>query len=557
MKSFFSLPTVILWTILSLALSVRLVGINYGLPYVFYPDEALLVNHAVAFGTGDLNPHSFIYPSLYMYVLFIVYGMTYVGGRLLGAFSSIDDFIHLFFTDVTIFYLPGRLIAAVSGVVSVWMVYKLGRRAYNSQVGMISAAILSFSVLHVNYSHFVKTHVPAGLFVIATIWFAWSIYQAQSEWRRYCIAGAIAGLGASTIYHAGFALISIVVAHLLTNRRDIRLLDTRLLGAAVSSFVAFVLTTPFALLDWRTFVNELTSTGAAYSADVSVRGTFYPFTSLLSGFGQPLGTVALLGLGYALVRRRPADLILASQPMFVGLFLMLFRAKEAHHMLVAFPAISILAASLVMDTIALILRRRLSLQAMAAAAVTGFLVIAPALKSFKASYRLSLPDTRLLSKAWIEENIPAGSKIVMDSGKYYLGVFGPPLNLSRWTLEQLINRGEASNSGNLARRDGTRRIAYSGEATYFHYQLNAVGDQPGYDIFQVLHEIDSVKIDALAPNRYVEERVQYAIVSSAAAGSHSKYKDFYETLLERGTLIKEFRPSEKVSGPTLHIYRLR
>ena len=95
MNSFKNPTTFILLLILLLALSVRLLGINYGLPYVLYPDEAVIVNHAMAFGTGDLNPHYFIYPSLYMYVLFIVYGMTYIGGRLLGAFGSTDDFIRL------------------------------------------------------------------------------------------------------------------------------------------------------------------------------------------------------------------------------------------------------------------------------------------------------------------------------------------------------------------------------------------------------------------------------------------------------------------------------
>src|SRR5262245_17807773 len=215
MKFFHDRSSIILSVILILAMSVRLLGINFGLPYVFNTDEALIVNHAIAFGTGDLNPHDFIYPPLYMYVLFTLYVITYLVGRLLGVFGSTNDFVHLFFTDATIFYLLGRLIAAFSGVATVWMVYKLGRRAYNLQVGLISAAILSFSVLHVAFSHYVKTHVPAGLLVIITIWFAWSIYQGQNGWRRYCIAGAITGLGVATIWHTGSALVAIGVAHLL------------------------------------------------------------------------------------------------------------------------------------------------------------------------------------------------------------------------------------------------------------------------------------------------------------------------------------------------------
>src|SRR5215467_266005 len=170
MNFFYDRSSIILFIILTMAATVRLLGITSGLPYVFYTDEALIVNHAMAFGTGDLNPHDFIYPSLYMYVLFIIYGMVYLSGRLLALFGSTDDFIRFFFTDATMFYLTGRLIAACSGVASVWMVYRLGRRAYGSQVGLIAAVILCFSVLHVSQSHYIKTHVPAGLLVITTIW---------------------------------------------------------------------------------------------------------------------------------------------------------------------------------------------------------------------------------------------------------------------------------------------------------------------------------------------------------------------------------------------------
>jgi hypothetical protein len=567
-------PSIILLAILILAFSVRLLGINYGLPYVLYPDEAMIVNHAVAFGTGDLNPHAFVYPSLYMYVLFIVYGTTYVTGRFVGVFGSINDFIHLFFTDVTIFYLPGRLIAVFCGVAAVWMVYKLGRRAYTLRVGLISAAILSFSVLHVFYSHFVKTHVPAGLLVIIALWFAWSIYQGQNKWWRYCAAGATVGLGASTIYHAGLALVSIGIAHLLhSNKRSgLHPADLKLGAAALSSFAAFVLTTPYSVLDWSTFFSDVTASAAlAYSGEHWMHGTFYPFTSLIPGFGQPLGTIALLGLGYALVRHRPADLILGSQPLTVGLFFMLFPVKEPHHTLIAYPAISILAGSFVADAITWLLARRIGLQPVAAATVTALLVTGSALQSFESAYRFSLPDTRLLAKLWVEEHIPPGSRIVMDSGKYYLGVFGPPLRLSHWTLEQFIARGESLAGQSLASRDGTRRAGYSREAVFFSYQLQTLDNQPAYDVTQILHDVGSPRSDVLSLEDYRASGMEYAITSSWARDSYfnndnsakqhpnktAKYRNFYQSLEVHATLLRQFSPSANAAGPTLRIYKLR
>lgn len=99
--------------------------------------------------------------------------------------------LNCFFYDATLFYLPGRLISCFSGVVSVGIVYFLGSRAYNIRVGLIAAAFLSFSVLHVDYSHYVKTHVPAGMLVIFGIYLSWSIYNGRDSLRRYIISGVI------------------------------------------------------------------------------------------------------------------------------------------------------------------------------------------------------------------------------------------------------------------------------------------------------------------------------------------------------------------------------
>lgn len=568
-NTFRHLDLILLFILLSAALALRLLGINFGLPYVFYPDEAVIVNHAVAFGTGDLNPHYFNYPSLYMYVMFVIYGFTYMVGWLTGIFASSADFARLFFNDVTLFYLPGRLISALCGVASVAMVYLLGRRAYNVRVGLISASFLAFSVLHVQYSHFVKTHVPAGLLVIIGLYMAVSIYNGKDTLRRYIFCGVIAGLAASTIYHAGFVLVSMAVAYML--RRHDSLTDDdkmpKIIIMVIASFVVFILGTPFALLDWPSFIRDLTTVGVGrFTGGFWERGTFYPFTSLLTTMGSPLGIVSLFGMGYALLRHRPIDLVLLSQPLFLAGFLMLFAVKEPQHMLIAFPALSILGALFVVDVIDLLIRSRI-LQTGTLVFVTVLLLVNPAIISFQNSYQLALPDTRELSKNWIEANICPGSKIVMDSGKYYSGQFGPPIRYSKWTLEQFIARAEAVDEKSLPRSEGSRFTSYTGEAEYFRQYLKAMdSNEPSYDVVQILHDEASQRANVLTLDEYISMGVQYAVVSSKGWSYYSadsryphksaKYSDFYQALESRATLFKEFKSSEKIVGPILRIYKL-
>jgi hypothetical protein len=67
------------WALLAAALIIagafvlRMWGIRGGLPYVDHPDEPNPINYVVQMlKTGDLNPHFFQKPSLYVYMLLVV-----------------------------------------------------------------------------------------------------------------------------------------------------------------------------------------------------------------------------------------------------------------------------------------------------------------------------------------------------------------------------------------------------------------------------------------------------------------------------------------------------
>ncbi len=150
------------WLILAavslLALFVRLWGIHYGLPHTeAVPDESIIVNTAVKFGTGDFNPHFFLYPTLYMYMLFALFGGYYIVGLLTGKYPTISVFQAEFVNDPVNFYLIGRSFSAFLGTATVIVTYVLARRCWGQKTANVAALYLSLAYLNVRESHFIKT----------------------------------------------------------------------------------------------------------------------------------------------------------------------------------------------------------------------------------------------------------------------------------------------------------------------------------------------------------------------------------------------------------------
>ena len=74
-----------LWVTVAVALALRMIGLRYGLPAVYNPDEVAIMSRALAFARGDLNPHNFLYPTLYFYVLFAWEGLAAIAATTMRA----------------------------------------------------------------------------------------------------------------------------------------------------------------------------------------------------------------------------------------------------------------------------------------------------------------------------------------------------------------------------------------------------------------------------------------------------------------------------------------
>src|SRR3954454_10558100 len=71
------------------AFILRAYGVRGSLPYVGHPDEPKLIDSAVHIvKTGDLNPHLYIWPSLYIYFEALVTRLNTTWGTLRGYYRG-------------------------------------------------------------------------------------------------------------------------------------------------------------------------------------------------------------------------------------------------------------------------------------------------------------------------------------------------------------------------------------------------------------------------------------------------------------------------------------
>src|SRR5437763_2559132 len=177
-------PLVPLVAALAVGAALRVVGIQYGLPFgnLLNPDEQSIVPRAwklVHGGGGD--PHWFDYPTLLMYV-----------NAPFQAWQSHPS------------YLTARIVALVLAVGAVAAGWWLGRVSYGETGGAVAAAVAAVCTIAVAYSREAVTDVPLVLGVAVAL--------ALMVAGRIELAGLAAGLATGVKYPGVFLVVPLVVA---------------------------------------------------------------------------------------------------------------------------------------------------------------------------------------------------------------------------------------------------------------------------------------------------------------------------------------------------------
>jgi hypothetical protein len=426
-------------------LSLRLLGLGYGLPATYNPDETPILNRALSLAKGDPSPHNFLYPSLYFYMLFAWEALAFVAGRVVGLYDSLAAFQRDYFVDPSRHFLAGRLLTALCGTLTIPALYWFGRRLYDSATGLAAAAFLCVSPIAVRDAHYVKLDVPTTMFtVLAHAALARLVVdrEAAGRLRPWLIAGFLSGLAVSTQYYAIFVGFTMIAAALVSGQRtrNWRLTGQMFLWSVLAAAAGFFAGTPFLPFELQTALRDIahvrevdidraTAGGALFTATI-------PYLRMIfqDAAGWPVALAAVGGLVWAFMADWRRALVLVS--FFVPFFLFIANTVPmSRYLNIVVPIVALWGA---VGMIAL--WRALAPQRPAVAAALVVAAMVPAtIESVRTDLFFRQDDTRTLAQRFIETKVAAGKTFLVQP-------YSAPIRRSRESLIESLraNLGDQS-----------------------------------------------------------------------------------------------------------------
>ena len=490
----------VLLLILLFAFLIRVGGISFGLPGLDHGDEAEVVNHAVRFGSGDLNPHRFQYGSLLQYILFVFYGIYFVLGLLLGKFTSVHQLALQFIQDPTIFYLIARYVSAFLGTATLSITYLIGKRVANEGTGLLAAAFLAFCYQHVVYSHYATVDSALTLLFTVAVYQCIVLIENDSAWR-YLLAGLSIGVSIAIKFNGVIASVALIAVHLLKGG-DLNVLQRifckKLWLGIGSVFVGHFITCPYFYIDMDAALAEIVQL-----RDMHISSSFnlwvYIRELVRNYWGVPLGAISALGLIRSVFTKNRKMLVLFFTSLSVFCFASLHRYVEAKYVLYSFPLLAVCGAYLLVECIARIQKRYIFIAAM-------LLVVHPLFLIVSWDYEHAKKSINLVAKEWIEEHIPVNAKILLDN----VGNAGPKLENS---LDNLSRQYQRALQHNLLKAEYLKLQLELSPVIYYNIvQIDCADgsredDYQRYQLWQDLEEIGH------SPDYYRTKGFEYIIVT--------------------------------------------
>ncbi|MFH1539510.1 MAG: glycosyltransferase family 39 protein [bacterium] len=549
--------------------ALRFYGVDWGLPAELHIDETHFVPRAIKFGTGDLNPHFFLYPTLYMYMLFAAYAAYFVAGMVFGVFQGASDFAMQYFLDPSAFYIIGRSMTASLNLLTALLVFVIARKVFSPAAGFAAAVLFLFSPLCVIHSHFITGDVPVTFFMTLSFYLGLRMMETGTR-RYYLLAGLAMGLAGATKYTGVLLAPTLVVMHLFCAaqlpgpkwKNWFVNLNIYLLGLA--AYAGFFIGYPYHLFDFPAFSTAIMQVKEVAGGHwLGMEGVTNIWLKIIAdylgrGVGWPALGLSACGIAWSVLSGNRKALAVS----FFVVFYYVFMGRYSGHnfdryWLPVVPGISILAGIIIAVAAEKISRsRKTAAAAVAAAAILAAAFNAPYLYSSVQNF--GLPHTQNIAREWIEDNLPPGTRMALELNSPQLtGNLQSHLDAETWTYGPGDINAEAEKFNVIGTAVGDEKKTVSAtnkkylsmalerkEKKYYLYGTFSLGS----------HSLDYYRrngFEYLISNSHMKDRY------TAHPGIYPKTVGFYKELDEECELIRTFAPEKgKSVGPEIWIYRL-
>ncbi len=425
-----------LFLIVCIGLFFRLYGMNWGMPHYFHPDERQVMYKTGDISLSDMNPHFFAYGSLPIYLL---RGTTEAVGwmnrnvvNLASAMKLSPDMM----SDVRNYFpnmndlkqrtLTGRFLSAIFSTLTIIVIFHLTQLLYNRKTALLAALLFALTVLSIQQAHFYIVDGIQTFFVTCAIYYAVRASLGE-RYRDYYYSALFIGFAMATKFSSLPIYLVFGFAHLiamLEKRRRSLSHQVHWGLALVFSVIVMSVCMPYWLLDHTTWLRDVREQANMVSGKVRLPYTIQyahttPFLYLIENMvlwsvGIPLGIASFVGFGYALARffKKPLDIgnriiLIWVVPLFI--LNSTFEVKFLRYTLPLLPFFCIFAAKWLHG-----ITRRIG-RAWGTAATT-LVVGLTALWALAFLNIYNRTDTRVEASNWVYKNIPAGARIVLESG---------------------------------------------------------------------------------------------------------------------------------------------
>lgn len=529
---------VALFLIIAIACIFRLLALNWGLPFRYNDDETNYIEVALRIGIGKFKPEQLVHGTLFPDILFIVYALYFLAGKIMGFFPSLDSFMLAYLRNPSAFSILARLTVIFFSIGSLYLTYLMGKKLFNKKVGALASLFLSFSTVHYMMSTTGLADMVAAFFLLLSFYLLLEYYfcsNTRKSLRYFYLSGFILGLSMAAKLLTAPGIICYLAIFFFKEKKHLKFFRKKIFLGLFFIILGFFLAEPYAFLNPGELFLSFKTIEQSNIGFVKV--TPPVFSYLFGWLPNSLGKISIVvfftSLIYFLFRRTKNIMWILIFPLFHFLcFQMLSATGFAFYLLPSIPFICLTISTFLYKTSQSLKKWR----SVFLFALSFLCIFNPALDSLRYYSVITNKDTRSEAKEWIEKDIQSGKSIMLEGAVSNNElVMAPKLNENLESLEDSLKWTIAHGGSGRFQQLLVKNYNDNNKTTYRLYKIShhfkesdVLNTRADYLVTCGFYDLDLGELEGYRNEQYYPER-----------------KKVWRAIGKRFILIKKFEPFPK------------